>query len=240
MTEKQHGASAGPGGGAPGAAGSGPGGAQAADAGQGFGPAAGQGFAPGAQGVGGREAGPGMSPGMGAAPMGGCGPDPAYGMYGAGFAQMPQHPAGMGLYGASSAHPAGPYYHGTYASAVPPHHMAYGAAPMGVPYGAAPGMGMHPGQGPSQVPGGGPAIAQVMSEIANGGGGLSSLGKLLNFDDSDFWKGALVGAAAVLLLTNESVQNALFKTGARAKDAVERGVEKVKTAAPSAKEGSDD
>jgi hypothetical protein len=57
---------------------------------------------------------------------------------------------------------------------------------------------------------------------------------------SDFWKGALVGAAAVLLLTNESVQNALFKTGARAKDAVERGVEKARTAARSAKGGSNE
>jgi len=32
----------------------------------------------------------------------------------------------------------------------------------------------------------------------------------------------------VLLLTNESVQNMLFKTGAKAKDAVQGGIEKVK------------
>jgi hypothetical protein len=186
----------------------------------------------------GSEAGPRMGPGMGATPMGSYGPGPAYGMYGAGAAQLPPHPPGVGPYAEPSAYPAG-HYHGAYSAAVPPHYMAYGAVPMGVPYGAAPGMGLHQGQGPGQTPGRGPAMAQVMEEIANGGG-LSSLGKLLNFDDADFWKGALVGAAAVLLLTNESVQNALFKTGARAKDAVERGVEKARTAARSAKGGSDE
>jgi hypothetical protein len=51
---------------------------------------------------------------------------------------------------------------------------------------------------------------------------------MLNLDDSEFWKGALVGAAAVLLLTNETVQDTLFKTGARAKGAVQGGIDKVK------------
>ena len=71
-------------------------------------------------------------------------------------------------------------------------------------------------------------MSQFVEEIANGGNGLSSLGKIVNLDDSEFWKGALVGAAAVILLTNESVQKTLFKTGAKAKDAVKSGVEKVK------------
>jgi hypothetical protein len=35
----------------------------------------------------------------------------------------------------------------------------------------------------------------------------------LNFEDTDFWKGALVGAAAVMLLSNEGVQNLLFGGG---------------------------
>ena len=74
----------------------------------------------------------------------------------------------------------------------------------------------------------GAGMADLMEEISNGGNGFSSLSKMLNLDDSEFWKGALVGAAAVLLLTNESVQGALFKTGARAKEAVGSGIDKMK------------
>jgi len=80
-------------------------------------------------------------------------------------------------------------------------------------------------------------MAEVMNEIASGGNGLSSLTKMLDLDDSEFWKGALVGAAAVLLLTNESVQNALFKTGVKARDAVDQGVSKVKAKAAATDEG---
>jgi hypothetical protein len=80
-------------------------------------------------------------------------------------------------------------------------------------------------------------MSQFVNELANGGNGLSSLGKMLNLDDSEFWKGALIGAAAVLLLTNESVQNVLFKTGAKAKEAVTSGVEKVKKTARDATDG---
>jgi hypothetical protein len=71
-------------------------------------------------------------------------------------------------------------------------------------------------------------MADLVDEIANGGNGLSSLGKMLNFEDSEFWKGALLGAATVLLLTNESVQGALLKTGAKTKAAVKTGVDRVK------------
>lgn len=74
----------------------------------------------------------------------------------------------------------------------------------------------------------GAGMAELVDEIANGGNGLSSLSKMLNLEDSEFWKGALIGAAAVLLLTNESVQGALFKSGAHAKAAVKTGVERVK------------
>lgn len=53
-------------------------------------------------------------------------------------------------------------------------------------------------------------VAGFIEEIAQGGNGLNSLSRMLNFDDTEFWKGALVGAAAVMLLSNDSVQNALF------------------------------
>ena len=106
---------------------------------------------------------------------------------------------------------------------MPPQHPYYAAPP---PMAGHPGFhtsaGGHPGQGQ------GPGMSEVMEELANGGSGLSSLGKLLDFDDKDFWKGALVGAAVVLLLTNESVQNTLFRGGAKAKDTVMSGMDKVR------------
>jgi hypothetical protein len=115
-----------------------------------------------------------------------------------------------------------------------PGYGGYGAPGYGTPQmqGYPPAMGQMQGQehrqGHSQSQGQGQGMAQVMQEIASGGSGLSSLTKLLDFDDKDFWKGALVGAAAVLLLTNENVQRALFRGAVKGRDAVEEGVEKVK------------
>lgn len=99
-----------------------------------------------------------------------------------------------------------------------------------VPYGYPPQqmMGYPPGMDQMAGPQAGQGMAQVVNEIANGGNGLSSLSKLLDFNDKDFWKGALVGAAAVLLLTNESVQKTLFRGAVKGRDAVDEGVEKVK------------
>ncbi|WP_051021928.1 hypothetical protein [Thioflavicoccus mobilis] len=77
-----------------------------------------------------------------------------------------------------------------------------------------------------------------MDEMLGEGNGLSSLSRMLNLDDKELWKGALVGAAAVLLLTNESVQNALMHGGARARDAVRTGVDKLKPSTKGAGEGS--
>jgi hypothetical protein len=106
-----------------------------------------------------------------------------------------------------------------------------GGMPYGMPYGYGPHpmMGYPPcmGQMAGAHAGQGRGMAQAIQEMANGGG-LSSFTKLLDFDDKDFWKGALVGAAAVLLLTNENVQRALFRGAVKGRDAVEEGVEKVK------------
>jgi hypothetical protein len=87
----------------------------------------------------------------------------------------------------------------------------------------------------------GPSMDQVMEELSNGAG-LGGLGKLLDFDDTEFWKGALVGAAAVLLLTNESVQQSLFQSGIKAKDAVEKGLGSLrrKEEAPATEEKPDE
>jgi hypothetical protein len=101
------------------------------------------------------------------------------------------------------------------------------------------GAGMGPGVGGPHGQGHGPGMAEVMQELANGGNGLASLSRLLNFEDTEFWKGALVGAAVVLLFTNESVQNALFKTGVKAKDEVEKGMDGIKAKAEGARAGSE-
>ena len=116
--------------------------------------------------------------------------------------------------------PHGPAYYGPVYT-----HAGYGGQPVG-PMGMGQGMGQGQGPGPK-----GPGMSELMEELAGGGNGLSSLGKMLNLDDTEFWKGALVGAAAVLLLTNESVQGALFKTGARAKQAVKSGLDKLEEGA---------
>lgn len=146
-------------------------------------------------------------------PGAGMGPSPGWG--GAGFQGAYGGP-GMGSGGAG----VGPYgYHAPYGASVPPH--------AGYPfYGAPAGTPRHGPHAAASEPG----MAEMMAQLS-GGSGLSSLGRLLGTGDGEFWKGALIGAAAVLLLTNESVQRALFRTGAKASEAVKSGVEKVRKTA---------
>jgi hypothetical protein len=97
-----------------------------------------------------------------------------------------------------------------------------------------PGAGLGQGAGHQASAG----FASLMDEISGGGNGLSSLSRMLNLDDKELWKGALVGAAVVLLLTNESVQSALFRGGVRARDAVRSGVDRLKAGTQRAGEES--
>jgi len=140
-------------------------------------------------------------------------------------------------------HPPYVPYPSMAAAPYPPYHVAphpahtpgtgYWGPPAGV-YSQAPPAGAYPGGQPhtAGMAGRGPrngqgiyaGMADLVNEVSNGGSGLSSLGKLLDLDDSEFWKGALIGAVAVLLLTNESVQNMILKTGTKAKEAVKSGV----------------
>lgn len=46
--------------------------------------------------------------------------------------------------------------------------------------------------------------------------------------DSNFWKGALLGAAVTLLVTNESVQKGVVKTVSKVTAATKFGVEELK------------
>jgi hypothetical protein len=164
--------------------------------------------------------------------MPGAGPGPAApGVYGPpGFAGH----AAAGGYGAQGAY-AGEGAYAGYGYGPPQHwpmppagyYYAYAPAGAAAPGNTAP-MGDAAGQGRRA------GMAELIEELGSGGNGLSSLSRILNLDDSEFWKGALVGAAAVLLLTNDSVQDALFKTGARAKGAVQGGVDKLKERADDA------
>lgn len=165
-------------------------------------------------------------------------------------------PAGGGVYPGYGAYYAHPYaappppmapdwsYRGpmqpAYASPYPPPFPPmYGPAMSGPWPGHA--AGDQSGAAHSGNPGGGqaqhgPGMADLVDEIASGGNGLSSLSKMLNLNDSEFWKGALIGAAVVLVLTNETVQGALFKGGAKAKAAVKSGVDRVKETVHPSKE----
>ncbi|WP_296811795.1 hypothetical protein [Thiocapsa sp.] len=160
------------------------------------------------------------------------------------YSGMSQGPT-PGMYPGPAPHPAGyglapgfdPYWAAYHAQAQA--HAGYpspppysGLVPPGMPHpGYAPPFGAMPAHPPVSGTGHGPrgpGMSELVDEIANGGNGLSSLSKMLNLEDSEFWKGALLGAAAVLVLTNESVQGALFKTGAKAKSVVKTGVDRVK------------
>jgi hypothetical protein len=162
-------------------------------------------------------------------------PAPGAGMAGAAAYGMAYHavPVAQPAYGyAATAHPG--IHPGVGVAAAPTPAQAtmpaMGAAHAGI---GQMGIGMAPGQAPAAPAGRGQqaGMAEVLEELSNGGNGLASLGRMLNFEDSEFWKGALVGAAAVLLLTNETVQDTLFKAGAKAKDAVRSGADKLKDAA---------
>lgn len=50
----------------------------------------------------------------------------------------------------------------------------------------------------------------------------------VNVQDSQFWKGALLGAAVTLLLTNESVQKGVVKGVSQLSAAAQSGIEEMK------------
>jgi hypothetical protein len=109
---------------------------------------------------------------------------------------------------------------------MPPYPHGYGA-PMGyAPY-PPPGWGAVPPGYTGPPPGNGadPAMAgfsAAMGDIADKSG-LGMFKDFLNFDDSEFWKGALVGAAIVLLMTNDELRNSLIGSAAKTAEAVKAG-----------------
>lgn len=180
--------------------------------------AMGQGYAAAPAGPGQPGAAPGYAAGPGQAPPQMAPPMPP---------QMPPQMPPWPMPPPYGAPPPGPW------PAPPPAMPPAGAypPPWAAPYGWPPMPGYPPAPGPmaGPPPGPRPGWGQVMEEIASGG--LSGLGKLFDLDDKDFWKGAALGAAAVLLLTNESVQRTLFRGAVRGRDAVQSGVDQVKSGA---------
>jgi hypothetical protein len=55
--------------------------------------------------------------------------------------------------------------------------------------------------------------------------GLGMFKDFFRFDDGEFWKGAMVGAAVVLLLTNENLRDALIGGAAKTAEAVKSGMD---------------
>jgi hypothetical protein len=87
--------------------------------------------------------------------------------------------------------------------------MAYQQAPPGYSYAQA---------GPNQPPPGFDSdhygrIAEVVGDIANGQQpDVNKLVSIFNSFDTQFWKGALIGAVITVLLTSETVRTALAGT----------------------------
>lgn len=74
------------------------------------------------------------------------------------------------------------------------------------------------------------AQAQGMVEGMMGeqAGLLKNIISTIGADDKEFWKGAMIGAAVTLLLTNENVRNMLMQTLSGAGDMLKTGGQKVK------------
>lgn len=88
------------------------------------------------------------------------------------------------------------------------------------------------GQNPYPQVGGNPYIQAGQTPSSFSGFSSSSpLGGMrqgLGMEGSDFVKGALIGAAATFLLTNETAQKAIFKAFAKATSMMQIGVEELK------------
>jgi hypothetical protein len=82
-----------------------------------------------------------------------------------------------------------------------------------------------PPPGAQQVPPPGvnqPAFEDMFNDLADKNG-LGMLKGLFDFSDGDFWKGALVGAAIVMLMTNDELRNSLINGAAKTAEAVKSG-----------------
>ena len=113
---------------------------------------------------------------------------------------------------AGQAVPGYPYYAQPYPAGPP-----FAAAPLHTP----PGFQADPAAAQQATAAAG--LSAAMGDIADKSG-LGMLKGFLDFNDSEFWKGALVGAAVVLLATNDELRSALIGGAARTAEAVKSGL----------------
>lgn len=95
----------------------------------------------------------------------------------------------------------------------PPYPPGYGHYPPGMP------PHMQPQQPPSAEQLG---LQEAFNDMADKSG-LGMLKGMFKMDDSEFWKGALVGAAAVMLLTNEGLRESLMSGASKTAEAMKSG-----------------
>lgn len=149
----------------------------------------------------------------------------------AGFVAGP----GMGFYGHSPGMGPSPHGYGDAFAPGPAHYYGAVAGYPGQPvYGAYPPYPPYPPQGApvsgaTAPPGMGPGISELMDDALRGEVNPSKLGRYLN--DGEFIKGALVGAAVVLLLTDNPLRQALFRGTATAAEKIKEGFGQAKEAA---------
>ncbi|RLM20089.1 hypothetical protein BIY29_15785 [Brenneria alni] len=74
----------------------------------------------------------------------------------------------------------------------------------------------------------GQAQSMVENMMGEQAGILKNIIGTIGMDDKEFWKGAMIGAAVTLLLTNEGVRNMLLQTVASTSDLLKTGGTKVK------------
>lgn len=126
---------------------------------------------------------------------------------------MPGNPQTAGMYqnwGMPGYAPYNPYYGYAMPGHTPPPY-----PPTGVP--------PEPMAAAAQQAVDSAAFSAAMGDIAEKSG-LGMFKDFLNFNDGEFWKGALVGAAVVLLVTNDELRGSLFGGAAKAMDAMKSGV----------------
>lgn len=72
-------------------------------------------------------------------------------------------------------------------------------------------------------PGAREGLAASLGALADSSG-LSAFKDLFNWEDGEFWKGAMVGAAVVILLTNESLRDSLLGGFSKTAEAMKSGL----------------
>ena len=123
------------------------------------------------------------------------------------------------------------YYHNPWVGMPPgamPQQPWYGNPGYAAPPPYPPPFGMYGAPGAQPVPPPPNAEAQagfeaMFNEVADKNG-LGMLKGIINWEDGDFWKGALVGAAVVMLMTNEDLRNTLINGAAKTAEAMKSGM----------------